>query len=181
MDNKQLVRISKYLSLHLRHHPERLGLELADGGWVDVGALLAACERDGFPLTRPELEAVVVCNDKQRFSFDETGTRLRANQGHSVQVDLQLEPAVPPPLLYHGTPERFVAAILATGLLKMKRHHVHLSPTLETARKVGARRGPPVLLVVDAAAMHAAGHSFYLSANGVWLVDAVPPEYLRRL
>jgi putative RNA 2'-phosphotransferase len=181
MDNKRLVRISKYLSLHLQHEPERLGLALEEGGWVEVGALLAACENDGFRLTRAELEEVVVRNDKQRFSFDETGTRLRANQGHSVEVDLQLEPVVPPPLLYHGTPERFVAAILARGLMKMKRHHVHLSPTLETARKVGARRGRPVLLAVDAAAMHAAGHSFYVSANGVWLVDAVPPEYLRLL
>src|SRR5947209_14698263 len=137
MDNKRLVRISKYLSLHLRHQPERLGLKLEDGGWVDVGTLLIACENDGFRLTRAELEEVVVRNDKQRFSFDETGTRLRANQGHSVEVDLQLEPAIPPPLLYHGTPERFVAAILEKGLKKMKRHHVHLSSTLETARKVG--------------------------------------------
>src|SRR5262245_14282097 len=168
MDNKRLVHISKYLSLHLRHQPERIGLKLEDGGWIDVDTLLTACANNGFPLTRAELEEVVVRNDKQRFSFDETGTRLRANQGHSVEVDLQLQLAVPPPLLYHGTTERLVAAILENGLMKMKRHHVHLSPTLETARKVGARRGRPVLLAVDAAAMHAAGHSFYVSANGVW-------------
>ena len=181
MDNKRLVRVSKYLSLHLRHQPEKLGLELAPGGWVEVADLLAACARDGFPLTRAELEEVVVTSDKQRFSFDDTGTQLRANQGHSVEVDLQLEPAAPPPLLYHGTPERFVAPILEKGLLKMKRHHVHLSPTVETPRKVGARRGRPVILAVDAAAMHRDGHVFYCSANGVWLTDRVPPQYLTRL
>src|SRR5439155_3047236 len=137
MDNKRLVRVSKYLSLHLRHQPEGLGLELAPGGWVGVAELLAGCARAGFPLTRAELEEVVVRNDKQRFSFDDTGTRVRANQGHSVEVDLQLEPAVPPPLLYHGTPERSVAAILRNGLQKMKRQHVHLSTTLDEARKVG--------------------------------------------
>src|SRR5438093_795248 len=171
MDNKRLVRISKYLSLHLRHQPERLGLNLEDGGWVDVGTLLAAGESDGFRLTRAELEEVVVRNDKQRFSFDETGTRIRANHGHSVEVDLQLEPAVPPPLLYHGTPERSVAAILRNGLQKMKRQHVHLSTTLDEARKVGARRGHPVIVVIDAAGMHGDGFRFFRSTSGIWLTD----------
>ncbi len=178
--DKNLVRISKYLSKHLRHEPERLGLELQPGGWVDVDDLLAACARDGFPISYERLEAVVETNDKQRFSFDATGDRIRANQGHSVEVDLQLEPAAPPELLYHGTPEHFVEAILRDGLERMKRHHVHLSPDVPTATKVGARRGKPVVLVVDTGVMHRAGHTFYHATNGVWLVDRVPPEFLRR-
>lgn len=181
MDNKRIVRISKYLSLHLRHQPEHLGLELEEGGWVDIATLLAACASNGFPLTRAELEEVVVRNDKQRFSFDELGTRLRANHGHSVEVDLQMEPAVPPPLLYHGTPERSVAAIVRTGIAKMKRQHVHLSTTIEVARTVGARRGAPVLIAVDAAAMHRDGLVFFRSDSGIWLTDHVPPQYLRPL
>ncbi|MCI0458557.1 MAG: RNA 2'-phosphotransferase [Gemmataceae bacterium] len=181
MDSKRLVRVSKYLSLHLRHEPERLGLEVGPGGWVDVGVLLEACARDGFPVTRAELEEVVVRNDKQRFSFDEAGTRIRANHGHSVEVDLHLVPAVPPPLLYHGTPERSVEAVLREGVKKMARQHVHLSTTVEQARKVGARRGRPVILAVDAAAMHKAGGVFYLSSSGVWLTDFVPAEYLHSL
>ena len=181
MDSKRVVRISKYLSLHLRHQPEHLGLDLEEGGWIDVATLLAACARDGFPVTRAELEEVVVRNDKQRFSFDELGTRLRANHGHSVEVDLELEPATPPPLLYHGTPERSLASILRTGIAKMKRQHVHLSTTLDEARKVGARRGQPVLVAVDAAAMHKDGLVFFQSASGIWLTDHVPPKYLRPL
>jgi putative RNA 2'-phosphotransferase len=183
MDNKRLVTVSKYLSKHLRHQPGRLGLELAPGGWVAVEDLLAACARNAFPISRAELEEVVARNDKQRFSFDPTGTRIRANQGHSAEVDLQLEPATPPAVLYHGTPEPNTDSILRTGLNKMARHHVHLydHAQAETARAVGARRGRPVLFAVDAAAMHRDGHTFYRSANGVWLVDAVPPRYLRLL
>jgi putative RNA 2'-phosphotransferase len=174
-------RVSKYLSLHLRHRPERLGLTLGEGGWVPVQQLLDACARDGFPITREELQQVVTTNDKQRFSFDETGTLIRANQGHSVEVDLQLEPVEPPALLYHGTAIDTVPAIQSGGLKKMSRHHVHLSVDVATARKVGVRHGSPVVFVVDAAAMHRDGHLFYCSANGVWLVDSVPPQYLRFL
>lgn len=180
MDKTRLVKISKYLSKHLRHEPERLGLELAPGGWVAVEALLQACAQHRFSVSRAELDEVVAGSDKQRFAFDPTGTLIRANQGHSVEVDLQLDPLTPPALLYHGTPERSVESILRTGLSKMARHHVHLSGDVETAIRVGARRGKPVILVVDAAAMHRAGHLFYCSANGVWLVNAVPPEYLQR-
>jgi putative RNA 2'-phosphotransferase len=181
MDPKRLVKISKYLSKHLRHEPERLGLELAPGGWVRIDDLLAACARNRFPITREQLEDVVATSDKQRFSFDSTGTLIRANQGHSTSVDLQLEPAVPPPLLYHGTGAPFVDAIQSDGLKKMARHHVHLSIDVPTATKVGARHGKPVVFEVDAAAMHQAGHVFYVSANGVWLTDVVPPEYLRTI
>lgn len=181
MDEDRLVRISKFLSKHLRHQPERLGLTLAPGGWVDVAELLAACARHHVALTPAMLEEVVARNNKQRFAFDESGARIRAQQGHSVEVDLQLTPEAPPPVLYHGTPRQNVPAILylGDGLLKMTRQHVHLSPDVATARVVGARRGRPVILEVDAAAMHREGIPFYCSGNGVWLVDHVPSAYLR--
>lgn len=181
MDRSRQVKISKYLSKHLRHTPERLELTLAPGGWVSVDALLSACAAHQFPFTQAELEQVVASSDKQRFSFDETKTRIRANQGHSVDVDLQLEPQTPPDRLYHGTGEQSVPMILRSGLLKMSRHHVHLSKDMETARKVGMRHGRPVILAIDAAAMQQAGFTFYCSDNGVWLVDAVPPQYLTPL
>src|SRR5262249_10558885 len=163
-----------YLSKHLRHEPERLSLELAPGGWVPVEELLAACAQDRFPITRHELLEVVANNDKQRFAFDPTGTLIRANQGHSTSVDLRLEPAEPPSLLYHGTGAGNVHAITCEGLRKMARHHVHLSMDVPTATRVGGRHGKPVVFEVDAAAMRRAGHTFYVSANGVWLTDAVP-------
>lgn len=181
MDDARLVRISKYLSKHLRHQPDRLGLTLEPGGWVPVGELLAACSRCGFAITRAELDEVVARNNKQRYSFDATGMRIRANQGHSVDVDLQLDPAEPPLTLYHGTGHLTVGLIKDNGLLKMGRHHVHLSPDAATARTVGARHGNPVVFAVNAQAMHRDGHTFYCSANGVWLVDAVPARYLRQL
>jgi putative RNA 2'-phosphotransferase len=179
MDEKRVVKISKYLSKHLRHAPERIGLTLQPGGWVAVDDLLRACAQHNFPITRTQLEEVVAKNNKQRFAFDETSTRIRASQGHSVEVDLQLESAVPPDVLYHGTAHHLVETILREGLQKMRRHHVHLSSETKTARNVGARHGKPVVLQVDAQAMHAAGFSFHRSANGVWLVDSVPPQYLR--
>lgn len=178
MDNSRLVKISKYLSKHLRHTPERIGLKLAEGGWVYVEELLAACAKHSFRINRDELNQVVACNDKKRFSFDSTGTLIRANQGHSVEVDLQLQPLIPPDVLYHGTGEGAVESILRTGLSKMSRHHVHLSKDITTARTVGTRHGRPVVFTINAAAMHEAGYTFYCSENGVWLVDRVPPEYL---
>jgi len=181
MDDKRLVKISKYLSKHLRHQPERLGLTLEPGGWVAVEQLLAACARQQFPISREELAEVVARNSKQRFAFDPTGRLIRANQGHSIAVDLQLEPALPPEHLYHGTGHRAVEAIRRDGLRKMSRHHVHLSPDVATARMVGTRHGRPVVFTVDAAAMQRAGFTFYCSANGVWLVENVPPEYLHEL
>lgn len=180
MDEKRLVTVSKYLSRHLRHQPEHLGLELASGGWVNVVDLLAACQQHGFPISQIELHEVVTRNNKQRFSFDTTATRIRANQGHSVAVDLELTPNTPPATLYHGTHEAVVAVVLRAGLQKMARHHVHLAADVATARSVGGRRGRPAVLIVAAAAMHAAGFTFFCSANGVWLVDYVPPQYLQR-
>ncbi|MFE2054735.1 MULTISPECIES: RNA 2'-phosphotransferase [unclassified Streptomyces] len=177
MDERRTVKVSKYLSKHLRHEPGRIGLVLDTHGWVPVDELLRACARHGFALTRDELDHVVAVNDKRRFTVD--GDRIRANQGHSVTVDLGLPPAEPPAYLYHGTVARFLDAIRAEGLRPMDRHHVHLSPDRETAVRVGARRGVPVVLSVDTGAMHRAGHLFHVSANGVWLTDSVPPAYLR--
>ncbi|ARI53414.1 MULTISPECIES: RNA 2'-phosphotransferase [unclassified Streptomyces] len=177
MDERRTVKVSKYLSAHLRHRPERIGIALDENGWVDVETLLSAAARHGFPLTRAELDHVVAANDKRRFTVD--GDRIRANQGHTVTVDLDLPPAEPPAYLYHGTVAPALDAIRAEGLRPMARHHVHLSPDRETATRVGARRGRPLVLTVDAGAMHRAGHVFRVSANGVWLADAVPPEFLR--
>ncbi|HEX2174144.1 MAG TPA: RNA 2'-phosphotransferase [Dehalococcoidia bacterium] len=179
MDDRRLVRVSKYLSRHLRHQPERLGLALAPGGWVRVADLLRACAAKGFPISQAELREVVAHNDKQRFAFDAMGAFIRANQGHTITMDLDLESLAPPPVLYHGTGRRSVASIVRDGLRRMTRHHVHLSADVATARRVGARHGRPVVFAVDAAAMEQAGFTFYRSANGVWLVESVPPEYLR--
>ncbi|WP_030193425.1 RNA 2'-phosphotransferase [Streptomyces sp. NRRL S-87] len=177
MDERRTVKVSKYVSKHLRHQPERIGLALDPQGWVEIDDLLAAAAAHGFPLTRAELDHVVAANDKQRFAVE--GTRIRANQGHTVAVDLGLPEAEPPAYLYHGTVPAVLAAIRTEGLRPMARHHVHLSADRETATRVGARRGRPVVLGVDAGAMRAAGHVFRISANGVWLVDAVPPQFLR--
>ncbi|WP_410672652.1 RNA 2'-phosphotransferase [Amycolatopsis sp. cmx-4-68] len=176
MNEKQMIRISKRLALYLRHDPAAIGLTLTPDGWAPVDALLRA-----LAITREQLDEVVETNNKRRFAFDETGTRIRASQGHSVTVDLGLADATPPEVLYHGTVAKFLDAILREGLRPMNRHAVHLSATPDTARTVGARRGKPVLLHVDAAAMAAAGHAFQVSANGVWLTESVPPEYLHRI
>lgn len=156
-------------------------MSLAEGGWVEVEDLLTAAARHGQPITRAELEELVATSDKQRFAFDATGNNIRAQQGHSVPIDLDLVPALPPAELYHGTVPAALPAIRREGLHKMKRHHVHLSPDVETARRVGNRRGPAVLLAVNAAALVEAGFVFYVSGNGVWLTDHVPPHYLREL
>jgi putative RNA 2'-phosphotransferase len=178
--DRRLVTLSKYLAKHLRHAPEALGLTLQPGGWVSVDELLAASERAGFAIHYDDLLECVETNDKQRFSFDDTGDLIRANQGHSTAVDLQLAQATPPAILFHGTVERFLAPIRAEGLKKGKRHHVHLSADVETARKVGARRGKPIILQIAAGKMHEQGIAFFLSANGVWLTDAVPAVFLTK-
>ena len=180
-ENRRLVTVSKFLSKHLRHAPEALGLTLQPGGWARVDDVLAASQKVGFAISYDELLECVETNDKQRFSFDDTGDLVRANQGHSVPVDLQLEEKEPPEILYHGTVERFLASIFAEGLKKGKRHHVHLSRDIDTARRVGARRGRPVVLKVDAAKMHGQGHRFFLSVNGVWLAESVPAVFLTRM
>ena len=172
------LRLSKFLSLVLRHEPGRIGVQLDAAGWIAVDELLAACGRHGVTLSRERLESIVAHSDKKRFAFDETGQRIRASQGHSVEVELGYEPVAPPEKLYHGTVAKFLDSIRAHGLLKGQRHHVHLSADEATASKVGQRRGAPVLLVIATGAMQRAGHAFFRSANGVWLVDHVPSEFI---
>ncbi|MFB6873157.1 RNA 2'-phosphotransferase [Streptomyces sp. NPDC056323] len=177
MDERRTVKVSKYLSKHLRHQPERIGITLDANGWVPIDALLRAMARNNVALTRAELDHVVATNDKQRFAVE--NGRIRASQGHTVPVDLDLPPAEPPAYLYHGTVGHALDSIRNEGLRPMARTHVHLSPDRETATRVGARRGRPVVLSVDAGAMHRAGHTFHVSANGVWLTASVPPAFLR--
>ena len=182
-DRARRVRVSKYLSRHLRHAPARLGLTLQPGGWVAVDDLLAACAADGFPVSEAEFDAVVASSDKQRFSVEVDGgvRRVRANHGHSVPVDLGLEAVDPPEVLFHGTSESAAKVILSEGISRQRRAHVHLSSERATAERVGARwGGEPVVLVVDAAALSATGVPFYRSTSGVWLVGAVPPTYVTR-
>ncbi len=176
--DKEITRTSKFLSLVLRHEPERLGLTLDEAGWVDVAVLLEAVNRQGVPLTLEQLKHLVATNDKKRFAFNEDGTRIRASQGHSVEVDLKYTPQTPPETLFHGTPERFVDSIRATGLNKGERHHVHLAADEMTASKVGERRGRPAILRIRSGEMHRDGHIFYRSENGVWLVEHVPSQFI---
>jgi putative RNA 2'-phosphotransferase len=178
---KRYVTISKYLSKYLRHQPEHLGLTLLPGGWVEVDALLLAASKDRFEISLSDLQQVVFTNDKQRFSFDLSGLLIRANQGHSTDVDLQLTAQTPPAILYHGTPVTSIASILTTGLQKMSRHHVHLTTDVKIAHQVGSRRGKSVILAIDSNGMTNDGYQFYRADNGVWLVDCIPPEYLQLL
>lgn len=175
------TRISKTLSYWLRHRPDEARLELDPQGWTSLDGVLAALAGAGLPANIDTVLAVVEQSDKQRFELSPDLTLIRARQGHSVPVDLALAPAPPPALLYHGTVERFLSAIMAEGLQRMARHHVHLSPDVQTAQRVGARRGQAVVLEIDAAAMAAAGSVFFVTDNRVWLTDAVPPRFLRRL
>jgi putative RNA 2'-phosphotransferase len=179
LTDQERKRISKFLSLVLRHQPEVIGIELDDAGWVDVSTLLQATSAHRQQLSRAELEEVVATSDKQRFAFSEDGLRIRASQGHSVDVDLGYSPAEPPAELYHGTVDKFIASIRLSGLVKGQRHHVHLSADVETATKVGKRRGNPVLLVVRSREMQAAKIPFFLSANGVWLTEHVAPQFIQ--
>ena len=181
MNKDRAKSISKYLSLVLRHNPAAAGITLDAEGWVRVDDLLAGAARHDHLFTRTELEEVVQTNEKQRFAFSLDGQRIRANQGHSVSVDLGLTPETPPDVLYHGTVERFVSSIMEKGLDKRSRQHVHLSLDVATATRVGSRRGDPIILRIAAASMHSDGFHFYCSANGVWLTDRVPPQYISRV
>ena len=176
---RRAVRISKFLALVLRHDPGRIGLTLDAEGWADVDDLLAAAARHGLVISRPELDEMVRTNPKQRFTLDPAANRIRANQGHGLDVDVGLIPVEPPLRLYHGTSRGMLPVILTEGLRPMARQQVHLSADPETALAVGRRPGPPAVLVVDSLRMHADGHGFYRSVNGVWLTDHVPSAYLR--
>ena len=172
------TKISKFLSLILRHKPETIGLTLDSQGWAEVDILIDLACQSGRYLNRSTLEYVVANNDKKRFSFNKDKSKIRANQGHSVAVDLALVPQQPPKYLFHGTATRFIDSILRQGLLKQNRHHVHLSATRQTAIAVGKRHGKPVVLKIQARKMHDEGFKFFLSKNNVWLSDRVPPEYI---
>ena len=175
---KELTKVSKYLSLLLRHKPEAIGLQLNEQGWASVDELIA--KTTDFELTDELIEVVVETCDKQRFALDLTARKIRANQGHSIDVDLALKTITPPDMLLHGTAERFIDSIMSEGLKKQKRHHVHLSESLNVASAVGQRYGKLVMLQIDAKAMHENGYLFYRSANNVWLVDTVPACYISK-
>lgn len=172
---KNQIRTSKFLSLVLRHQPERIGLTLDENGWAKVEDLL---EKLPFELDFASLKHIVDTSDKKRFALSDDFKMIRANQGHSVHVDLQLIAIQPPEVLFHGTPNKNIPSIMGQGLHKGKRHHVHLSADLKTAEKVGNRRGSAVILPIKAGEMYRDGYSFYLSENGVWLTDSVPSEYI---
>ena len=175
--DKQLVHYSKRISKALRHKPDSLGLELDEHGWADVNRLIKGLSRDG-SFTFEMLETIVRENNKQRYSFNEDRTKIRANQGHSIPVDVELEQKAPPEILYHGTGAQFGDSILAEGLKPMERLYVHLSADTDTAVNVGRRHGKPIVFRVLAGKMYQDGYLFFLSVNGVWLTDKVPPEYL---
>jgi putative RNA 2'-phosphotransferase len=176
---KQLQHISKLLSLVLRHQPEHIGLALNENGWANVTELIKKINTAGNTIDFALLQKVVDENDKKRFTFNEDKTMIRASQGHSIEVELDLKEVTPPDFLYHGTVAKNLTAIRSEGLKKMSRQHVHLSKDKETAIKVGSRRGAPIILTIQAGAMHTAGYTFYLSANEVWLTAEVPAIYLQ--
>lgn len=173
--NKKKETVSKYLSFILRHNPQSIGVDMDAAGWVRIDELVAKAK---IALTRERIEDEVRKSDKQRFAISEDGARIRANQGHSVDVDLGLEPKTPPETLFHGTATRFVESIRATGLQPRGRRHVHLSTDKKTATAVGRRYGAPIILEIPAAKLSAAGQAFYVSENGVWLTGEIAPEWL---
>jgi putative RNA 2'-phosphotransferase len=175
---KQLQHISKLLSLVLRHQPEKIGLSLNENGWASVPALIEKINAAGNTIDFALLQKVVDENDKKRFTFNDDKTMIRASQGHSIEVELDLKKVAPAEYLYHGTVPKYAAAIRNEGLQKMSRQHVHLSKDKETAVKVASRRGKPIVLTINAGAMHTARLTFYLSANEVWLTDEMPVKYI---
>ncbi|KQZ26238.1 RNA 2'-phosphotransferase [Duganella sp. Root1480D1] len=173
------VKISKFLSLVLRHQPEQIGLVLDQNGWASIDELIALANVRGTNLSRPQIQSIVENSDKQRFAISADGMKIRANQGHSVDIALGLAPHTPPEQLFHGTATRFLDSIREIGLHSASRQHVHLSSDRATAEKVGSRHGNPVILTVETGQMARDGRLFYVSENGVWLTDAVPAQYLQ--
>jgi len=171
--------MSKFLSLVLRHKPDLIGLNLDSEGWCLVEELIEKVNEYGKKLDRSKLDYIVVDDQKKRYSYSDDKKYIRANQGHSIDVSLNLKAIVPPAILYHGTKSSSFISISKTGIKKMNRHHVHLSVDVDTAQKVGSRRGTAVILLVDALKMHKDGYEFYCSENGVWLTDYVPVEYIK--
>lgn len=180
MDKKH-TQISRFLSFILRHNPESIGLKLDSNGWASVAELIELAEHKGNRLTKDLIDHIVENNNKQRFSLSSDGQKIRANQGHSIPIDLNLQQEIPPEFLYHGTATRFLDAISMEGLKPVGRHHVHMSGNADTAREVGRRHGKPVVLKILALTMNADGYKFYQSENRVWLTDAVPVIYIETL
>lgn len=178
MDNQDLIRHSKFLSLVLRHRPQLIGIELDANGWVDIEELIQKMTAKGRIIDRPTLELVVEKDNKKRYAIDFSQNKIRANQGHSVSIDLGYQPSTPPKILFHGTAKRFLNGIFLNGLQKKSRHHVHLSADLETATKVGQRHGKLVVLRINSLQMNDQGMDFFVTENGVWLTDHVPAEFL---
>lgn len=181
ISEKENIKTSKFLSLVLRHQPELIGLELDESGWANVDELIEKTKKHGVQLDLNTLQYIVDTNSKKRFSFNDNLNRIRANQGHSVEVDLGHTAQIPPEILFHGTAIQNVESILRSGIEKRDRHHVHLSSDIGTAIKVGQRHGKPLILEVSAKKMHDNNFCFYLSENGVWLTDNVPAKYLKQL
>ena len=180
LPEKEITKISKFLSLILRHQPETINIMPDENGWVNVDELIQKSNTAGVKLDVDILKHVVATNNKKRFAFNESHDKIRASQGHSIEVELGYEPQVPPKILYHGTTIRNMESILSTGLEKRQRQHVHLSKDTETAIKVAIRHGKPLILEVAALQMHHDGFKFFLSENGVWLTDSVPAQYLKQ-
>lgn len=180
ISKKQITHISKFLSLVLRHRPETIGIQLDQNGWADVNDLIEKANNNGVKFDRETLNHIVSTNSKKRFAFNDTLDKIRASQGHSIDIELGYKNEKPPEILFHGTAEKFVQSILDTGLEKRNRQHVHLSSDLETAIKVGQRHGKPFVFTVFAEQMYNDNFQFYVSDNGVWLTDNVPTKYLKR-
>lgn len=176
--DRNLVRISKFLSLVLRHKPETIGLELDEQGWARVDELLSKANMADLPMDRVLLRQVVEGSDKKRFAFSADGEKIRANYGHSIAIDLGRESAEPPEFLFHGTAIRFIVSIKMKGIIPQERIHVHLSPDEESAMEVGRRHGSPIVLTIKARRMYEDGFKFYPSASGIWLTEKVPSEYI---
>ena len=179
MDDKQQTQLSRFLSLVLRHKPETIGMTLDQNGWADVDLLIEGISRSGRHFTWEILDEIVVTDEKQRYMFSPNKKKIRASQGHSIDVDLELKPAKPPEFLYHGTAVNSVEQIKREGLKPRKRQYVHLSIDIEMATCVGARHGQPIILTVLAQQMYEAGQQFYLSENNVWLTTHVEPRFFQ--
>ncbi len=175
------IKLGKFISLILRHQPSVIGISLDENGWADVSELIAGINRSGRQIDLSILERIVAQNDKQRYCFNQDHTKIRANQGHSISVDIQLQQKKPPALLYHGTATAFLKSITKDGIKKQSRQHVHLSKDKQTAVDVGIRHGIPAVLTIDAEKMSQDGYLFYLSQNGIWLCDYIPPNYIIKI
>lgn len=175
--DKNHTKLSKYISLILRHRPEVIGVKLDKNGWCNVDDLISKMNSNGQKITRSELECIVKNDNKGRYTYNSDGTKIRANQGHSIDVDIQLKKVHPPKYLYHGTVQKYVTPILKGGIKKGQRQYVHLSSNIEVAKEVGMRRGIPVIFKIESGIMHTDGYEFYLSKNNVWLCDFIPSKY----